>query len=339
MDFTPKDRRRGFTLVELLVVIAIIGVLVALLLPAVQAAREASRRSQCLNQIRQLGLAALNYESARQVYPPALDKDKGPFSYIAQMLPYMEQANVQKLINFSVRWDAAENQQVFGVELPFVKCPSQERIEPMMIYQGVGAPYTEGEGPYRSHYYAVIGAKLDESCPGVEPFDLGGCAGPQAKINTPENVSSRGGVATNGVMYPMGQVQQRHITDGTSNTFLIGEASWDFGRRTAAGWYAGEAFYKTMTQAEIDWALSRVGDGFWLYNAAQLRWGIQERSNDINVTEKKASQNDLSFGSRHPDGCHFCFADGSARFVGRDADLMVLKYFANRKDEQSATLD
>ncbi|HYO26189.1 MAG TPA: DUF1559 domain-containing protein [Lacipirellulaceae bacterium] len=328
---------RGFTLVELLVVIAIIGVLVALLLPAIQAAREASRRSQCLNQIRQVGLACQNFEAARGHFPPSISR--GPYSYIAMTLPYMEQANVQKLIDFKVRWDAPQNQRLFQTELPFVKCPSRDRNESMMVYQGPGQPYAEGEGPFRAHYYAVAGAKLDETCPGVEPFEVTGCAGPLAKMTQPQNPSSRGGVATNGIIYPMSEVRHEHVTDGTSNTLLVGECSWDFGKRTAAGWYAGEAFYQEMTPEQVAWSLSRVGDGFWMYNAAQVRWGIRERVNDVGYEKPKASQNDVSFGSDHPGGCHFCLADGSARFVREDVELATLKALAGRHDDMTVTLE
>src|SRR5829696_3130788 len=100
-----KSGREGFTLIELLVVIAIIGVLIALLLPAVQAAREAARRSQCVNNLMQLGLALHNYESAHEVLPPGVVNPTGPiqntphgyhFSWLTQILPYIEQTNVHR---------------------------------------------------------------------------------------------------------------------------------------------------------------------------------------------------------------------------------------------------
>src|ERR687897_251000 len=93
-----KASRIGFTLVELLVVIAIIGILVALLLPAIQAAREASRRTQCVNQIRQLGLAVLNFESSKKVFPASVNE--GSYSYLALTLPYYEGQTIYDQIDF-----------------------------------------------------------------------------------------------------------------------------------------------------------------------------------------------------------------------------------------------
>ena len=145
-------------------------------------------------------------------------------------------------------------------------------------------------------------------------------------------------------MYPLSAVRQGQITDGTSKTFLVGECSWDFGNEVGP-WYvgAGEWAGDYDTPAELEYAASRIGGGFWIYNAAQIRWGLTERSNDGNPSERttpdKACHSDLSFGSKHPGGCHFCLADGSARFVKSDVDVMVLRYFACRHDGFSADLD
>src|SRR5215510_4386620 len=133
--------RRAFTLVELLVVIAIIGVLVALLLPAVQAAREASRRSKCQNNLKQIGLALLNYEGTFLVYPPSstsgfgkgvwnypgtgpTDKNIHLHSFASLLLPYLEQTSVQANINYNVSALDPANRTVASTILPFYRCPS-----------------------------------------------------------------------------------------------------------------------------------------------------------------------------------------------------------------------
>src|SRR5262245_36130470 len=121
-----KRRMTGFTLIELLVVIAIIGVLIALLLPAVQAAREAERRLQCTNNLMQLAIAVSNYESSHEALPPGVVDVSGPvlnqpkgyhFSWIAQLLPFMEQRNIFNNLNFAVGVYARENITCRGVAI------------------------------------------------------------------------------------------------------------------------------------------------------------------------------------------------------------------------------
>jgi len=339
-------RHSAFTLVELLVVIAIIGILIALLLPAIQSAREAARRSKCRNSIRQLGLAALNYETARKHYPSAIGNEDGgfyasPYGYIALCTPYFEEKNLHDLINFSIRWDYPGNERVPDTVIPFTKCPSQDSVEPMIVFNKDNG--TLGSGAQRAHYYAVMGAKLDDTCPGPAPYELTGCSALA--------YASRGGVATNGIIFPASKVSVRQILDGTSKTFLLGECSWDFGT-IVAGWYAGEAFYGNTSgtpdpSAYLPYQMSDLGNGFWVYNAAQIRWPIMEASNEADPTNPakgrnapvRAKHNDVSFGSKHSGGCNFCLADGSARFVGRNTDLLVLKKYANRHDGSKVDLD
>lgn len=115
----------GFTLVELLVVIAIIGILIALLLPAVQAAREAARRTQCSNNFKQLGLAALNYEQAHKHFPASSWDKTPPYrGYWTYLLPYLEETNIANIYDTSANWYDAANATALKTELPVMKCPT-----------------------------------------------------------------------------------------------------------------------------------------------------------------------------------------------------------------------
>jgi prepilin-type N-terminal cleavage/methylation domain-containing protein len=358
--------RAAFTLVELLVVIAIIGILIALLLPAVQAAREAGRRTQCLSSIRQLGLACLNYESVKKHFPSALYDENnsewvGPYGYIAIVTPYMEEKQYHDLIDFTVRWDISPNSDngVANTVIPFVKCPSQDDIEPIVMFSGMSGPTTGTltTGPQRAHYYAVMGAKLNETCPGAAPWELTGC-NPSSFGGTtyppyPSQFNSwRGGIATNGVMYPASKVRVSDITDGTSNTLLIGECSWDFGTQipyVPNGWYAGGQVWggNTDSQADLKNTMTSTGVGFWMINAVQVYYGIlgaslqpSDQNPQVGLNAPKiAKHNDLSFGSKHSNGCSFCTADGSTHFLSSNTDLMVLKDLANRHDGQQVSVE
>lgn len=133
---SPASPRRGFTLVELLVVIAIIGILVGLLLPAVQAAREAARRMQCSNNIRQMALATHNYLDAHRSIPPAvcLSPGGGNWSAQARLLPFLEQANLQNLIDFRYNYSdltrAPQHAAVTAMKIPVYVCPSEIQAVP-----------------------------------------------------------------------------------------------------------------------------------------------------------------------------------------------------------------
>ena len=189
----PLKKRPGFTLVELLVVIAIIGVLVALLLPAVQAAREAARRMSCTNNIRQLALAMHNYESANRKFPPQimLGKDQALWSPQARILPYIEQGNLFASVNFKKDYGSIllNGQRLAALRVPALLCPSELRDE---VRLKNGDPY---------HYPLNYGV----NCGVWKVFD-------------PTDLSVGAGAFSPGT-----GLGANHFGDGLSNTLMLAE--------------------------------------------------------------------------------------------------------------------
>jgi prepilin-type N-terminal cleavage/methylation domain-containing protein len=313
-----KRRPQAFTLVELLVVIAIIGVLVALLLPAVQAAREAARRSDCMNRLRQLALAAQNHHDAKQVFPsasttkliPGTTNQVTSLSYLVQILPYIEQQGVGKMVNFNQHWSDASNYDVSRTPLMAFRCPSKEDGEMTFTAQPGGSD-AEELNMLRAHYMGVMGAKV--ACPVAAS-----AAYPAStyEMSPSSTCNDAGGTALNGVMFPGSEVSFKDVTDGATNTFLIGEVAWDVGPQRV--WLVGSA--------------SKTGVYSYNYTAKNVM-------HPLNTAYRAASgqpasgyfNNDLSFGSLHPGGAHFAMADASVQFIREDVNLAgVLLPLASR---------
>ncbi len=191
----------GFTLVELLVVIAIIGVLVALLLPAVQAAREAARRTQCSNNLKQIGLALINYHDAQRAYPPGVDSTSGRkggggccgFAWSAWILPFIEEYSLYEQIDFAYGYNFWEVRKQIRHLFPFYQCPS--------------APANE--------VVACCNAYL------TNPDDTGETNyGNVATFRRTQQAHDDKGT---GVMFNDSRIRLRHLTDGTSSTIIVAE--------------------------------------------------------------------------------------------------------------------
>ena len=200
----------GFTLVELLVVITIIGILISLLLPAVQAAREAARRIQCLNNLKQIGLALHNYATANTVFPPSfcikpgttLSGNNGSWSIHGRLMPYLEQSNAYNMVRLNIAWDAQTTTGVPTMRMPMFICPSE--INDQVRLDSSGNPYT-----YPQNYGFNFGTWL-----------------------VWDPVTGRGG---DGVFYVNSRVTTANISDGTSNTLAAAEvkAFTPYARNTA----------------------------------------------------------------------------------------------------------
>jgi prepilin-type N-terminal cleavage/methylation domain-containing protein len=359
MECKRKSRRSriapGFTLVELLVVIAIIGILVALLLPAIQAAREAARRSDCINRIRQLVLAAHNYESAQKKLPPhgdvhlANDKVAGALSSQARLLPYMENQSLHDIVRQDLHWRADENKVARLTPVPFFRCPSNARpVEVSFSYIGLDRTDYERSVNLRCHYVGNMGARpgpLKGKCPGTEAPSSSWCGPGSGGTRTggsfswPETTycqygcsdraGGSGGSAINGVVFPLAKLALGKVADGTSHTIMYGELSWDCG--TQGAWIIGSS---SMNGTNVE-----TSSHGYVHNAKVIRWGLNERKSGepdeapdvpgvqyVPVVEE-------SLGSFHPGGAHAGMSDGSTIFLKRDIEVDVLRRMASRASE------
>ena len=237
MSAKAMRRHAAFTLIELLVVIAIIAVLIALLLPAVQAARAAARRIQCTNNMKQLALAAMNYESTNGALPPgacsSIDYVKGyyrdNFSSFVRILPFTEQSQIYNAVNMSMTYANQENWTIGGVQIASLVCPSDINNGPQQINTANG---------FGSNY---------DNVPATGTMNQYFCSygGSQGTFWSNYYIGAKGGTQVqsqqNGAIIIDGNVTLASITDGTSNTFVYGEK--------AHGYFAQFDNYTNDTQA------------------------------------------------------------------------------------------
>ncbi|MGE0759677.1 MAG: DUF1559 domain-containing protein [Pirellulaceae bacterium] len=199
----------GFTLVELLVVIAIIGVLVSLLLPAVQSAREAARRMSCSNNLKQLGIALHNYHDTNQKFP-SNSFDSNQLGWTVRILPFIENQNLFEKFDFTKLYNVAPNYDLGLTSVSTLLCPSSKSPRASLSN---GGEAINGVGTFTTHFYGVMGPKGTNSRTGqTYPWT---------------NAGSHGGFAGSGFFNLTTTRNFAHITDGTSNTFALAEISWD----------------------------------------------------------------------------------------------------------------
>ena len=297
-----SHRVRAFTLVELLVVIAIIGGLVALLLPAVQAAREAARRTQCANQLRQLGLALHGYHSAHGVLPTGSTIVNEPLRFglgwQVFLLPYLERHAIYTAIDPSFG-PAGRNQSARMNDLPDFICPS---------HRGVGN--LSGPVPIpTTNYAAVAGA---------------GKRG-QRWLTTDQHMC--GDAYLDGMLYLDSQVGFAQVTDGVSQTLMVGERRYQL-----ANWLQG-AYWATNPRDQMCVPVAR--NVRWPINAPPQQYGyyVFDRSAPEGAA-KTLSLNDVYFGSDHPGGALFLWGDGRVQLLSDSLELQLFQSMATRNGEE-----
>jgi prepilin-type N-terminal cleavage/methylation domain-containing protein len=351
-----RPLRRGFTLVELLVVIAIIGVLVALLLPAVQAARETARRSQCKNNLKQMGLAALNHESAVGYFPSggwgwrwAGDPDRGtgreqPGGWYYNILGYSEQAAVHKMGSDGQPDVITASQRQGGRErarshVDQFLCPS--RRAQLTFPFNHSQPHFNIDRPdvvARDDYAACSGSLFSIGLawwgpkPGTggvmpDPFHITGSDGSYTPFTVGQSVTFGGKEIPqgNGVVLALSETRLAQITDGTSHTILFGEKHIAISDYDAAETAGDDRGWDQGFDVDINrWTvLTPFPDVSTNLDKTQAPGAI---GNPNNPSDPLGFLYEFSvFGGAHPIGCQFVYSDGSVHTIGYDVDAEAFR--------------
>ena len=303
-------RGRGFTLIELLVVIAIIAVLIGLLLPAVQAAREAARRAQCLNNLKQVGLAMHNYHSSLDSFPPgyvtALSTatpamEIGPgWGWGALILSELEQKPIYNAVNFFLPITDPGSQTVRTANLSVFLCPSNVGTGPITLKNAAGTVLVSDLAA--SQYVASVGQ--------FEPDD------------SP--------ASNNGVYFRNSRIGFRDITDGSSSTLMAGERSRNVANATWVG-----VIPTAQSCTNPQWRNQECDTAGVL---VLCHTGPNINNGTIYVPNSKLADAE-DYWSLHPGGCNFLFCDGSVRFVKETVNPGVFSYLSTRAGGEVVSSD
>lgn len=327
--------KRGFTLIELLVVIAIIAILIALLLPAVQQAREAARRTQCKNNLKQIGLALHNYHDVFNKFPIGANTGQNRtfgLSWWAGAMPYFDQANMYNKLTFDGQHPGWTRNGQSGGELngmaadgqsfSMMLCPSS----PLRTMKDTGSGYIT----CMPQYVGVNGATNDTEIPPrwtnqtPPQRNYTGCCGSV----TAGGITSGGGVLVRNRAFGI-----RDLTDGTTNTIMVGEQS-DFVENIADP-ASGKAH---QINANHGWLMgthgNRDGNGMnnnRAFNTTTIRYPPNSTARGIAGVGNNDGPNNGLF-SAHTGGVQVLLSDGSCRFLSENIDMLSLRYLATRND-------
>jgi prepilin-type N-terminal cleavage/methylation domain-containing protein/prepilin-type processing-associated H-X9-DG protein len=340
-DVMVRKRRTGFTLIELLVVIAIIAVLIALLLPAVQMAREAARRAQCRNNLKQIGLALHNYHSTYEVFPfgsytgpPTITTWNKVTGWSQMILPYMEQSQVYDSFNFSQ--SIALNITTWGLQ-----SAESNRTACLQVIES----YTCPSDLLPATFSVTFGAP-NPVVP-IRPMSYAGNIGTRHQ----RWVLVSGGPAGDGAFTWLFSFKARDFVDGTANTFMAGETSQKFERNP--GWYTwweftlwvgignGITFVPTManTIPKLNARLNCPDGGCGNPGAVAgcPPWPTCPGTADMNAVQLAAHEHfgQWGFRSYHPGGANFLFADGTVKFISQNIELNLYRALSTRAKQET----
>ncbi|MEN6451007.1 MAG: DUF1559 domain-containing protein, partial [Thermoguttaceae bacterium] len=319
-------------------VITIIGILIALLLPAVQAAREAARRASCMNNLTQIGMALANYESAHEVLPPGTIEPKGPIhnvakgyhmNWIVQLLPYFDEKVMFKNVDFSVGVYNAKNAPVRAINLPLLVCPTcgMQRIFPPSPAPGVlgmgGPGPTMGPAPGGPGMAGV--PATPGSYPPIPPpqgWVVSNYAGCQNDVEKPIDTDN------SGVLFLNSHISAKDVTDGLAHTIYVGEKLVGEGD---LGWMSGTRSTLRNTGVPPNCTpgeTSSVYNNPGAYSGSTMPGATSAVPNDLFVG---------SFASVHSGMCNFLFGDGRVEGVTDSIAPQILRQLASRADGKLLT--
>ena len=304
-------KKRGFTLIELLVVIAIIAILIALLLPAVQQAREAARRSQCKNNLKQIGLALHNYHDVHSVFPPGVVLDNEEWGWAAHILPYIEEGSLFNTLQIgTVRRDSSalsDRQYVIDT----YRCPSDTAPD-----KNTGRE-DQGTANYVGNNGVEDGLNNDNT----------------AQYNQSTNDAQTGIFGRNS------RVKMRDITDGTSNTIGVGERAWDLPNPAGGSFNCVAAIWSGANNVDFCDDCDAGASATLAISGVGINGIDMGRITATPVDTAKDIPCERSFSSRHEGGAHFLMMDGAVRFISENIDYNPVWVSASNHDVVDSTFE